>query len=202
MKGRWEPVRLQKGEETMRRSATLILALTAALVLFGTGCSKAKTESDTLRGQLAEAQTQAKQAEERQKELLAQIDKSQLERAQEKVKADEAQRSLQLRLIHSPLEAFKVEPYASVENGWLVIDGERTYTLYGYPEAARVRFFWADANTGLKAQLLGEDSDGRNGWSWQGTLPFGIAKAFWAEIQYPTGVTAISPVLPVRNGGK
>lgn len=186
----------------MRRSWFLILALTAALALFGTGCSKAKKEADTLRGQLAEAQSQMKQAEERQKELLAQIDKSQLERAQEKVRADEAQRALQLRLMHSPLEAFKVEPYAPQENGWLVIDGERTYTLYGYPEASKVRFFWADANTGLKSQLLGEDSDGRNGWAWQGVLPYGLAKAFWAEIHYPGGVTAFSPVLPIRNGGK
>lgn len=186
----------------MRRFPTAGLALLVAAGLVVAGCGKEKKSLSNLQGEVAQLEAKVRQVEDRNKEMLAQADQAALKAQQEKAQLEDNIKSLQLRLMHHPMEEFKVEPYVTIENGWLIMDGPHTFTLYGYPDASKVRFFWADGTAGLTPQLLGEDTDGKNGWSWSGTLPFGPVKTFWAEIQFSGGSKTVSSVLPVRSGGK
>lgn len=186
----------------MRRWTVLGVALVVTVGLMVSGCGKDKKAVTNLQGELAQAQVKVKQLEERQKELLDQANKVGLQHQQERMLLESAMKAMQVRLIHNPLEEFKVEPYAALENGWLILDGERTFTLFGYPEANLVRFYWSDGGPGSKGTLLGEDRNGKDGWSWRGALPVHPVKAFWAEIHYPGNIVAKSAVLPIMSPGK
>lgn len=187
----------------MKRSFILMTVALVALSLVASGCSsKAKKEKAALQGEIAGLQAQVKQLEDQEKSARSETEKAALKTAEERVHREEFIKALELRLMHNPLEEFKIEPYAGTENGWLIIDGERTFTLFGHPGATKVQFYWVDKGAAGTPQLLGEDSAGKDGWAWRGTLPYGIMKAFWAEIHYSGGLTVKSGVLPIRHGGK
>ncbi len=183
----------------MKRTLTVTL-LIAALVVF-TGCSKDK-EKENLRSEVTALQEQVTQLESQNKDLKAQLDQATLKTADEKRQAEDLTKALETRLIHQEMTDFEISPAVPNESGWLIVDGEHTYTLTGHTAATKVTFYWADGNESYKPNLLGEDTNGKDGWSWKGTLPFGNMRAFWAEVQYPGGLTVNSAVLPLRSGGK
>lgn len=185
----------------MNARTALLTLVVAALAVTSAGCSKEKEKTE-LQGQIAQLESRIKEMETKAKEAADLADKASLQMANEKRELEEELKASQVRLMHHPIEEITVQPAASMENGWLIIDGQRTYTLSGHTGATRVRFYWADAEGDRKANLLGEDTYGADGWSWTGTLPFGTTKAFWAEVQYPGGVKTVSAALPVRSGGK
>lgn len=185
----------------MKRPVTLAMILLVTVALFGAGCSKSTKEAK-LQGAAAELEAQVQKLESSSKDLQEQMAKAALKAEEERRLAEDLLRAHQIRLMHSAADAFRVEPAGPTDNGWLILDGERTFTLTGHTGASKVRFYWADANGGLKPQLLGEDTVSTNGWAWKGVLPFGNMKAFWAEVHYPGGVIVNSSVLAIRNGGK
>lgn len=185
----------------MKRPVSLAMVLLVAVALIGAGCSKASKEAK-LQGTAAELQAQVQKLETSNKDLQEQMARGALKAEEERRLAEDLLRAHQVRLMHASADAIRVEPAGPIDNGWMILDGERTYTLPGHAGASKARFFWADANDSLKPQLLGEDTTGKDGWSWKGIVPFGNMKAFWAEIHYPGGVVVNSPVLAMRNGGK
>lgn len=186
----------------MRRQAGFIFILLLALALVATGCSKSKDKEQELRTEIAQLEAQLKQAENRNKDVAEQAEKAALKAAEDMRQLEETLNAFKTRLIHNETEAFKIDPAAPAENGWLLIDGERTFTLLGHANATKVSFYWADGNAGMRPQLLAEDTNGRDGWTWKGILPFSTMKAFWAEAHYPGNIKIISPVLPIKNAGK
>lgn len=184
----------------MKRHAALAVAVLMMAALSLTGCSKDKQTKESLQGEIAQLQSQAKQAEEKQKQLASDAEKAALRAAEERVLLEDQIKALQIRTLLQRPEAFRIEPFAPSENGWLIIDGERTYTLFGYPEAQKVVFYWAVPAS--EAQKLGEDTNGKDGWTWRGTIPPGNLRAFFAEIHYAGGIKTFSPVLAIRSGGK
>lgn len=186
----------------MRRrfAMALALALLAAVALLAAGCSKKKDEETEK--SLAEAKARAEELQTKLAELTKQIQDGGLKAAEERRLLEEATRAYEIRLMHQRTDEFKVEPYSPTENGWLVLDGPHTFTLQGHPKATKVQFYWANGNSGLNPELLGEDASGADGWSWHGSLPPGNSKAFWAEVHYPGGIKVTSAVLAVRSGGK
>lgn len=183
----------------MKRGAALTLAILAAVTLTISGCSKKKS-TENLQGEIAQLQAQLKQAEEKQKQVVEDAERAALKAAEEKVILDDAIRALQMRTLLQRTDAFKVEPFAPTENGWMIIDGQHTFTLLGYPEAQKVVFYWAVPNS--EPQKLGEDSNAKDGWVWQGTIPPGNMRAFFAQVHYAGGISTYSPVLALRSGGK
>lgn len=175
----------------------LALAVVAATV---TGCSKEKTVPET---EFAAVQNRVRELEAVEKDLREQLDKFGLKAAESQQSLKDEALAMETRLMHQPLTNIAVKPAAPVENGWLLIDGERTYTLQGFAGAQKVRFNWAPAGAGAATpELLGEDTKGSDGWSWTGTLRPGNMKALWAEVEYAGGVKVTSAVLPIRSPGK
>ncbi len=185
----------------MRLRTGIILALATVLALAATGCSKDQ-DKQKLQGQVAQLEAELKALEEENAALRTQADKAALQATNEKRLLQEELTASEIRLLFDPIDQFQIEPYAATENGFLLISGERTYTLIGYPKATKVQFYWKDVDADGEPQLLGEDTDGRDGWSWTGSLPYAHTKAFWAEIHYPGGIKTTSAVLPIRNPGK
>lgn len=186
----------------MRRHTRLLVILLVTFALFSAGCSKNKEKQASLEGEIAALQAQIKQIETKNNDLASEAEKAALKVAEEKRQLEEALKAYELRLMHNPFDAFRIEPNVPIENGWMLIDGDRSFILLGHTGATKVNFYWADSATGLRPQLLGEDTNGNNGWVWKGSLPFGAAKAFWAEVHYSGGVKVNSPVLPIRSAGK
>lgn len=183
----------------MRRTV-LVTLLIAALALVA-GCGKDKEKVD-LRSQVATLQEQVTQLETETKDLKNQLDQATLKMTDEKRQGEDLEQALDVRLLHHPLTEFTISPSAATENGWLILDGQRTFTLSGHEGATKVVFYWAQASDDFKPQQLAVDSNGEDGWSWSGALPSGNMRAFWAEVQYPGGVKVQSGVLPLRSSGK
>ncbi len=183
----------------MKRGTLLAVAVLAALTLTVTGCSKKKSP-ENLQGEIARLQADLKLAEDKNKQLVQDAERAALKASEEKVTLEDAIRALQMRTMLQRTDTFKVEPFAPTENGWLIIDGEHTYTLQGYADAQKVVFFWAVPNS--EPQKLGEDTNGKDGWTWRGTIPPGNMRAFFAQVHYAGGVSTYSPVLAMRSGGK
>lgn len=184
----------------MKRQAALALTILTIAALALTGCSKDKQSKETLQGEIAQLKTELKQSEDRQKQLTSDADKAALKASEEKVLLEDALKAFELRTLLQRPDAFRIEPFAPTDNGWLIIDGEHAYTLFGYPEATKVVFYWAVPKS--EPQKLGEDTTGKDGWTWRGTIPPGNLRAFFAEIHYPAGIKVFSPVLALRSGGK
>jgi len=178
----------------------MVVLMFAALIVI-TGCSKDK-EKENLRSEVSTLQEQVTRLETENKDLKAQLDQATLKNADEKRQSEDLTKALEARLIHQELNQFQITPALPTDSGWLIADGEHTYTLSGHKAATQVTFYWADGSDSYKPRLLGQDKNGADGWSWKGTLPFGNMRAFWAEIEYPGGITVHSAVLPLRSGGK
>lgn len=183
----------------MRR--TVLVTLLIAVMAIFTGCSK-DTEKEELRQQVTELQDQVKELETQNQDLKSQLDQAALKLADQNQLKDDLAKALETRLLHHPLSEFSISPSVSTDNGWLLVDGEHTYTLGGYSGASKVLFYWADESNAFKPTEAGADSNGTNGWSWTGTLPPGNMRAFWAEAHYPGNVVVKSGVLPLRSTGK
>jgi outer membrane murein-binding lipoprotein Lpp len=188
----------------MKRGIAVGLALLAAAALLVAGCSKEKEKQKQLEAQVSQLQAQVQGLETQRQTAKADADQAALKSADDKRQMEENAASLQTRLMLQPLNAWEIRPGSLQENGWLIIDGDRTYNLNGYEGARTVRFFFAQyvQNQDPKPTLLGEDTNGSDGWSWTGPLPSGNMKAVWAEVAYGSGVKVNSPVLPIRAGGK
>lgn len=184
----------------MVKRTVRVTLLILALALMA-GCSKDK-EKEALRSQVATLEEQVKRLETQANDLKSQLDQAVLRSANQLRQAEDVQKALELRLMHHPLSEFSITPSVPTEDGWLVVDGEHTYTLAGHTGATRVAFYWAEASNDFIPQQLGVDANGQDGWSWTANLPFGSMRAFWAEVQYPAGVTVKSGVLPLRSTGK
>lgn len=180
---------------------TILVTLLIAALTFAAGCSKDKEKAD-LRSQVATLQEQVTQLEGENKDLRAQIDQATLKLADENRQSEDLQKALEVRLLHHPMTEFTVTPSVATENGWLMVDGEHTFTLNGHTGATKVTFYWAEDRDDFKPQQLGVDSNSKDGWSWKGALPSGNLRALWAEVQYPGGVKVQSGVLPLRSSGK
>ncbi|MFZ5814931.1 MAG: hypothetical protein ACOY93_06465 [Bacillota bacterium] len=180
----------------------VLAALVVAAMVLSVGCSKKDTEKEDLRSQVAALQEQVTKLEKERNDLKSQLDQVTLKSTDEQRQAEDLQKALEVRLLHHPLTEFTIEPAVITESGWLMVDGEHTYKLAGHSGASKVVFFWAEAGNDFRPQQLGEDTNGANGWSWTGSLPFGNQRAFWAEIHYPGGVKVMSGVLPLRSSGK
>jgi cell division protein FtsB len=191
-----------KGVPIMRRHTGLLVILLVSFALLSAGCSKNKQKQASLQGEIAALQAQIKQIETKNNDLVGEAEKAALRAAEEKRQLEEALKAYEMRLMHNPFDAFKIEPNVPIENGWMLIDGDRSFTLLDHTGATKVSFYWANSGTGLKPQLLGEDTNEKDGWVWKGSLPFGAAKAFWAEVHYPGGIKVTSSVLPIRSAGK
>jgi|GEM_PF-2699658 len=183
----------------MKRYASVLAVILVALVILTTGCSKEKKqqaeEITKLQGQVKELETQLEQKKKQQADegLKAAVDQRTME---EKMDA------MQVRLLHQFTEQLTVAPAAQVDNGWFLVSGERTVTLKGNEKAAKVRFYLTDPAGGAAQELLGEDTNGSDGWSWSGPLSLGGTKALWAEAEYAGGVRLKSAVLPMKHLGK
>lgn len=180
---------------------TVLVTLLIAALAFATGCSKDKEKAE-LRSQVATLQEQVTQLEGQTKDLKNQLDQATLKTADDKRQAEDMQKAMEVRLLHHPMNEFTITPSVATENGWLMVDGEHTFTLNGHTGATKVTFFLGEERDGFKPQQLGVDSNSKDGWSWKGALPSGNMRAFWAEVQYPGGVTVKSGVLPLRSSGK
>lgn len=183
----------------MKRTVLATLLIVAVALM--AGCSKDK-EKEALRSEVATLGEQVKQLETQIKDLQSQLDQATLKNTDQARQSEDLEKALQLRLMHHPLSEFTITPSAPTEGGWLLVDGERTYTLAGHSGATKVTFYWADSSNDYKPQQLAVDSNGKDGWSWAGNLPSGLMRAFWAEVQYPGGVTVKTGVLPLRSTGK
>lgn len=179
----------------------LLLVLLASLFLVGCG-KKEKTEKQALEVENARLQAQVKQLEAKQSELTEAAQRAALKNTDELLKLEDALLALKLRVMHVPLEQFRILPEPVYDNGWAVISGVHTFTLLAHANATKVQFYWADATTGLAPRLLSEDSNGKDGWSYTGVLPFSTRHALWAEVHYPNGLKVTSAVLPLRSAGK
>lgn len=180
----------------------VLVALLIGAVALTAGCSKKDQEKEDLRNEVTMLKEQVTQLENQNKELKTQLDEAILKNTDQTRQTEDQQKALELRLIHHPLSEFTINPAAATEGGWLMVDGERTFTLTGHTGATKVTFYWGESSNDFKPQQLGVDSNGKDGWSWKGSLPFGNMRAFWAEVQYPGGVTVRSGVLPLRSTGK
>lgn len=183
----------------MKRSV-LVAALIALLAL-STGCSK-KKETEALQKQVTTLQEQVTELEGKNQELQTQLDRALLKNATQRHDLEDLQQALEVRLRNHPLTEFSISPEVRNENGWLLVDGAHTFTLVGHEQASKVLFFWAEAGDNFKPQALGQDTTGKDGWSWTGSLTPGHVRAFWAEIHYPNGVMIKSSALPLRSSGK
>jgi outer membrane murein-binding lipoprotein Lpp len=184
----------------MKRGVTFSLALLVSTALLVAGCSKDQTKQ--LQTQVSQLQTQVQGLEAQQQAAKTDADKAALAAADEKRRLEDQAAALEARLMHQPLDAWTINPAAVPENGWLLLDGDRTYTLKGYPEARAVRFYFEAYGQNKAPVLLGQDTSGQDGWSWTGPLPAANLKTVWAEIEYAGGVKVTSPVLPIRSAGK
>lgn len=183
----------------MRRSV-LVAALILLLAL-STGCSK-KKETEALKEQVTALQAQVTALEGEKQELQNQLDRAVLKNTTQRHDLEDLQKALEVRLMHHPLSEFSISPQVHSENGWLLVDGAHTFTLNGHEHATKVQFFWAEAGDNFKPQSLDQDTNGKDGWTWTGSLTPGHVRAFWAEVHYPGGVVIKSSALPLRSSGK
>lgn len=186
----------------MKRLTLVLCLIVMAVVMSGCSSKKEKEANQALNVEVAKLRAEIIQLEAKQADLTAEVQRATLRASDDKVLVDERLKAADMRLIHQGLDKFRVNPAPMNENGWMLVSGEHTYTLLGFPDASLVKFFWADGQAGLSPRLLGEDTSGSDGWSFTGTVPFSIAHALWAEVHYPGGIKTTSAVLPLRTAGK
>lgn len=183
----------------MRRTV-LVTLLIVGLALF-TGCSKDQEKTD-LQNQVTQLTEQVAQLEAQNADLKTQLDEAVLKLSNERQQASDLQKAMEVRLLHHPLTEITISPSVAIENGWMIVDGEHTFTLAGHTGASKVVFYWAESGNDFKPQQLGVDTNVKDGWTWTGSLLPGHMRALWAEAYYPGGVKIQSAVLPLRSGGK